>query len=413
MREHRLLRLIAPTAVLAVALSASSTADAVESPSATASPSAVASPSEGGTASSSATAAPTPTPSSCPSSPSASPSASPTPSPSGSTTPSPTASPTPSPTPSPSACATPTPGPSVSETPSPVASSTTSHDRRERRDAADRRLKHAEGRRHHRDHRWRGWAPDPRWGTYGTAVLDRAARRARHRGWPERRIADRIYAPFIVEGPATWSDSWGAPRWTGGYHPHHGQDVLCRYGAPVIAAEAGTIRFGTDTLGGTVAYIDRDDGGFWYYAHLRSYARHLSSGDHVTAGRIIGRCGASGDASVPHVHFCLFAAGGRPIDPMRTLVRRLRTAERRLPRAHRDDGPSEPAPADPRHRITARAGFRGSSPPTVLAQPADRRDASTPTGALAAAAFMMIFGSALWETPPRRRRWCRASRQTR
>lgn len=240
---------------------------------------------------------------------------------------------------------------------------------------------------------------------YGTAVLDRAARRARDRGWPERRIADRIYAPFIVEGPATWSDSWGAPRWTGGYHPHHGQDVLCRYGAPVVAAGAGTIRFGTDTLGGMVAYIDRDDGGFWYYAHLRSYARHLSSGDHVTAGRIIGRCGASGDASVPHVHFCLFAADGRAIDPMRTLVRRLRAAERGLPRTRHHEGDSVPRTTVSPHGIAPHAASGGSLPLIVPAEPAGRRGTQTPTpGPLAAAAFLMIFGSALWAKPTRGRR---------
>ena len=399
MHEHRPLRLIVPIVVLAAALSVSLPAAAVESPSATASPTATAS------APSSATAAPTPTPSPCSSSPTASPSMSPTSastsSPSGSPAPSPTASPTPSP----SACPTGSPGPTVSETPSPVTSPTASHHARDRRGTADHRLRHAEGRRHHRDRRWKGWAPDPRWGMYGTAVLDRAARRARDRGWPERRIADRIYAPFIVEGPATWSDSWGAPRWTGGYHPHHGQDVLCRYGAPVIAAEAGTIRFGTDTLGGMVAYIDRDDGGFWYYAHLRSYARHLSSGDHVTAGRIIGRCGASGDASVPHVHFCLFAADGRAIDPMRTLVRRLRAAERGLPRTHHHEGDSVPRTTVSPHGIAPHAASGGSLPLIVPAEPAGRRGTQTPTpGPLAAAAFLMIFGSALWAKPTRGRR---------
>ena len=397
MHEHRPLRLIVPIVVLAAALSVSLPAAAVESPSATASPTATAS------APSSATAAPTPTPSPCSSSPTASPSMSPTSastsSPSGSPAPSPTASPTPSP----SACPTGSPGPTVSETPSPVTSPTASH--HDRRGTADHRLRHAEGRRHHRDRRWKGWAPDPRWGMYGTAVLDRAARRARDRGWPERRIADRIYAPFIVEGPATWSDSWGAPRWTGGYHPHHGQDVLCRYGAPVVAAGAGTIRFGTDTLGGTVAYIDRDDGGFWYYAHLRSYARHLSSGDHVTAGRIIGRCGASGDASVPHVHFCLFAADGRAIDPMRTLVRRLRAAERGLPRTRHHEGDSVPRTTVSPHGIAPHAASGGSLPLIVPAEPAGRRGTQTPTpGPLAAAAFLMIFGSALWAKPTRGRR---------
>jgi murein DD-endopeptidase MepM/ murein hydrolase activator NlpD len=185
-----------------------------------------------------------------------------------------------------------------------------------------------ERRRHRRS--WAGWSPNPRWGTYGTAALDRAARVARSRGWSEPRISRRIYAPFIVEGPATWSDSWGAPRFAGGYHPHHGQDVLCAYGAPVLAVERGTIAFGRDGLGGLDAYLQRADGSFWYYAHLKSYAQGLATGDRVRAGMMIGRCGATGDATVPHVHFAYFAPDRMAVDPMPALVAWLNTAERRL-----------------------------------------------------------------------------------
>jgi murein DD-endopeptidase MepM/ murein hydrolase activator NlpD len=381
MREHRSLLVLILLAVLAAGgVSVSSPAAAQESPTASASPSA-----------------------SCPA---PSPSDSPTPSPSDS----PTASLSGSSTPSSSACPSPSsdPSPSASPSSSPDASSTPSERVRHGGSLAgqrDKRLRHAEGRRHRRERSWKGWAPDPRWGTYGTAVLDRAARRARRGGWTEHRIAERIYAPFIVEGPATWSDSWGAPRWTGGYHPHHGQDVLCAYGASVIAAEAGTIRFGTDTLGGKVAYIDRDDGGFWYYAHLRSYARHLSSGDRVTAGRIIGRCGATGDASVPHVHFCLFAGDGRAIDPMRTLIRRLHTAERRLPKRQHREPMADTTPRVRSPRVTARVGSNGLSESVLGIEPIGGEGlAFTRQMALGTAAFMLLFGVTYWGPPSIRRR---------
>ncbi len=273
-------------------------------------------------------------------------------------------------------------------------------------DRVSERLERAEGRRHHRKRSWKGWAPDPHWGTYGTAVLDRAARRARRHGWNESRIAKRIYAPFIVEGPATWSDSWGAPRWTGGYHPHHGQDVLCRYGAPVLAAEGGTIRFGTDPLGGRAAYLEREDGGFWYYAHLRSYARDLSSGDHVKVGRVIGRCGASGDASVPHVHFALFTADNEAVDPMPALVAWLRTAEHGLPGRQQRDEPRAAAPVIvPWFHVTARAGSSGPEEPVEAAELVDRTEPTTARQrALGTAAFMMLFGSVLWGTSSTSRR---------
>ncbi len=132
-----------------------------------------------------------------------------------------------------------------------------------------------------------------------------------------------------MEGPAAWSDSWGAPRWDGYYHPHHGQDVLCPYGAPVLAVEAGTIAYGYDSLGGNAAYLQRGDGSFWYYAHLSSYAPNLRSGMQVDKGEMIGRCGATGDASVPHVHFCFFTANHDAVDPMPSLVHWLHVAEER------------------------------------------------------------------------------------
>ena len=154
-------------------------------------------------------------------------------------------------------------------------------------------------------------------------------------------------------GPATWSDSWGAPRFAGGYHPHHGQDILCRYGAPILAVQGGIVRFGADPLGGREAFLERKDGSYWYYAHLKSYATGLASGDRVKTGRIIGRCGASGDATVPHVHFALFTAEHVAVDPMRALISWLRGAQKSLPGMRHHEKPRSvpalilPTPREP------------------------------------------------------------------
>jgi murein DD-endopeptidase MepM/ murein hydrolase activator NlpD len=178
----------------------------------------------------------------------------------------------------------------------------------------------------------RPWTPDRQWGTYGTTSLVRAAHAAAHKhpGYRRQRIARKIYAPFPVAGLAWWSDSWGAPRYAGGYHPHHGQDVLCNTGTPLLAVQAGTIQLGSDPLGGTTVKLLRPDGSLWYYAHLESYAPGVDSGSHVRAGTIIGRCGSTGDATVPHLHICRFAPDGSAVDPMAYLVRWLRLAERRI-----------------------------------------------------------------------------------
>jgi hypothetical protein len=191
--------------------------------------------------------------------------------------------------------------------------------------------------------RWRDWTPTP--GTYDTSHLDRFAARMRERGWSEGRIRRQVYAPFIVMGPATWSDSWGALRLVAGPRPHKGQDVLCTYGAPVLATEPGTVTWSTNTLGGLAAYLHRPGGGFYYYAHLSARPEELAQGARVDGGDVIGSCGATGNASVPHVHFSYVTGSGVSVDPMDRLVGWLETAERRLPNppAPRPE-PEEPAP---------------------------------------------------------------------
>ena len=176
---------------------------------------------------------------------------------------------------------------------------------------------------------WKGWTPSTSWGTYSTALLDSIAKRMRSHGVKEAKILRTVYAPFIVEGPATWSDSWHAPRYTGGFHLHEGQDVLCKWGAPVLAAVDGQLSFGWNSLGGLAAYIALPQGGFLYYAHLSKEMKRLS-GTTVHPGQVIGRCGATGDATVPHVHFSWYDANDVAHDPMKLLVGWLHKAERRV-----------------------------------------------------------------------------------
>lgn len=142
-------------------------------------------------------------------------------------------------------------------------------------------------------------------------------------------------APFIIAGPASWTDTWGAPRFGPGSlrRQHEGQDVFCRYGDPVLASERGYVEFDEGGLGGKVARLHRPDGSYWYYAHLSAWnERDLISGDSVVPGDVIGYCGNSGNAigSPPHVHFGLYRSDGEAINPVSDLVRWLRTAERKL-----------------------------------------------------------------------------------
>jgi hypothetical protein len=171
-------------------------------------------------------------------------------------------------------------------------------------------------------------------GTYSTDALVVAASLLRAAGRSEERIRRNVYAPFIVVGPASWGDSWHAPRHGPGsiVRQHEGQDVLCRYGAEVLAPEDGTIEFDTSLLGGRSARLYRADGGYYYFAHLVDWNdRRFSDGDQVRRGDVIGFCGDTGNATVPHVHVGWYGPDGVAIDPMKRLISWLHEAERSLP----------------------------------------------------------------------------------
>jgi murein DD-endopeptidase MepM/ murein hydrolase activator NlpD len=166
-------------------------------------------------------------------------------------------------------------------------------------------------------------------GSYSTDELVELEALLASLGAPEEKLR-ALYAPFIVRGPAEFSDTWGSIRHADEdeLRPHLGQDVFCEMGAEVLAVEDGTVEYSTDELGGKVAHLNRADGGYWYYAHLSDYARGIDSGDRVEEGDVIAYCGDSGNAlgGSPHVHFGSYPG---PVNPAGDLIEWLSTAERR------------------------------------------------------------------------------------
>ena len=162
----------------------------------------------------------------------------------------------------------------------------------------------------------RSWQPDPTWGTYSTAGLVRVANRLRRQGRTRADIARRVYAPFPVDGIAAWSDTWGAPRYAGGYHPHHGQDLLCAEGTPLLAvADAVVMTAGLEApnfcpqLNRTVqallvVLVHTAPTGELYasiYGHLSRI--DVQAGASVSEGTVIGLSGNTGCSGTPHLHF--------------------------------------------------------------------------------------------------------------
>jgi murein DD-endopeptidase MepM/ murein hydrolase activator NlpD len=115
---------------------------------------------------------------------------------------------------------------------------------------------------------------------------------------------------------AAFTDDFGQRRSGGGFHP--GIDMHAPMGTPELAVISGDLTFGDGGAGGMGAYIAGDDGNRYVYYHLSEY---VGLPRHVSPGEVIGKVGATGDATGPHLHFEIHPGGGDPSDPYPTLSR--------------------------------------------------------------------------------------------
>ncbi|MGO4753113.1 M23 family metallopeptidase, partial [Streptomyces sp. 2MCAF27] len=95
---------------------------------------------------------------------------------------------------------------------------------------------------------------------------------------------------------------------------HTGQDFAAPTGTPVKALHGGTIT--SAGWAGSYGYrivIKLNDGTEIWYCHLSSMVRTSGS---VTTGEVVGRVGATGNVTGPHLHLEVRPGGGSPIDPM-------------------------------------------------------------------------------------------------
>jgi murein DD-endopeptidase MepM/ murein hydrolase activator NlpD len=119
-----------------------------------------------------------------------------------------------------------------------------------------------------------------------------------------------------VDGPNSFSDSWGAPR--SGGRTHKGVDMLAPRGTPVVAVYTGSVsRLSTSSLGGITLWVRSSAGDTFYYAHLQGYADGVRAGMQVEAGQQLGYVGTTGNApvNVPHLHFEYHPGGGTAVNP--------------------------------------------------------------------------------------------------
>ncbi len=172
--------------------------------------------------------------------------------------------------------------------------------------------------------------------TAGTYVLERLRVAPRFGAPPDpitaqrmRREAERAAAVSrnAHDTPRQWTSPFQAPRSTRITSPfgggrtfngavtsrHMGTDYAGAVGAPVLAANNGIVRIvDAFTLGGNVIYLDHGEGLVTAYLHLSKQL--VSVGDTVAQGDTIGRVGATGRVTGPHLHF-IARFGTITVDP--------------------------------------------------------------------------------------------------
>lgn len=106
----------------------------------------------------------------------------------------------------------------------------------------------------------------------------------------------------------------GEPR-----SPHSGADYAATTGTVVRAVADGRVALAEDQyFAGQAVYVDHGDGLVSMSFHLSE--RLVATGDEVTRGQPIGKVGATGRVTGPHLHFGLRWRGAR-VDPDRLLGR--------------------------------------------------------------------------------------------
>ncbi|MGH2906860.1 MAG: M23 family metallopeptidase [Solirubrobacterales bacterium] len=148
----------------------------------------------------------------------------------------------------------------------------------------------------------------------------RAGRAAGVHSWLEFSLSEHR---FPVAGPFSFGGDgarFGAGR---PGHTHQGQDVVADEGTTLVAPHAGTISWVKYQAAGAGYYVvlHSSDGRDYVFMHLQKGSTAVTQGQAVKTGQVLGRVGATGDASGPHLHFEVWVDGpwqfgGHAIDPL-------------------------------------------------------------------------------------------------
>ncbi|WP_031091146.1 M23 family metallopeptidase [Streptomyces sp. NRRL WC-3549] len=147
------------------------------------------------------------------------------------------------------------------------------------------------------------------------AAEKKAAEEAAKKKAEAERLAKLAASYAIPTSSYTITSTYGqaGSMWSSGHHT--GLDFAAPTGTPVKAVHGGTVKSaGWSGSYGYRTVLELDDGTEIWYCHQSSM--DVSAGQRVSTGDTIGRVGATGNVTGPHLHLEVHTADGTGIDPM-------------------------------------------------------------------------------------------------
>ena len=96
--------------------------------------------------------------------------------------------------------------------------------------------------------------------------------------------------------------------------PHSGTDFRAGEGTPILAPNAGTVVLADELyFSGNAVILDHGWGLYSYFAHLSSF--DVAEGEQVERGQVVGKVGATGRVTGPHLHWTVRLNNAR-VDPL-------------------------------------------------------------------------------------------------
>jgi murein DD-endopeptidase MepM/ murein hydrolase activator NlpD len=128
------------------------------------------------------------------------------------------------------------------------------------------------------------------------------------------------HGPFVPPVASTAASRFGSRSIFNGQprSPHAGADFPSPTGAPIAAPNAGRVVLARSMyFSGNTVILDHGLGLYSLLAHLSVIG--VQEGDRVEAGQVIGKVGATGRVTGPHLHWGVRAGGAR-VDPLAVLA---------------------------------------------------------------------------------------------